>query len=210
MNPFRGSDGEDFFGDGDFFGGMGGSMGRSGPMRGMGSGMGRSGLMGGPMGGGGMERRGPMGPMGGMGGGNPRQGGYSSFSSYDSSRPEGQQYQEHHEPFGNYARSGPGPQPAPRNGGGGGGSGGRGFMSAGLTRADNPFRRQIGSNAAGGYNPSMREEPSYQHMGREGHQYASRNEEYPHGYGPSRRQPQQQAYYDDESDEEDQGPQQRQ
>ena len=144
-------------------------------------------------------------PMGGMGGGNPRQGGYSFSSTFDSSRPEGQQYQEHHEPFGDYAGS--------RGGGGGGGQEhaprGRGLMFSDLTRADNPFRRQVGGNPAGGYNASAREESSYPHMGREGPQYASRYEEYPRSHGSSRRQPPQQAYYDDESDP-DEDPRQRQ
>jgi hypothetical protein len=162
MNPFGGSGGDNFFsgGGGDFFGG---GMGRGGPMGGpMGGGMGR------PMGG--MGRGGPMSGMGGMGGGNPRQGGYSSFSSYDSSRPEGQQYQERHEPFGDYAGGGGGGsashEPTPCGGGGG-----RGFMFSGLTRADNPFRRQVGRNLAGGYNPSAQEEPRYQHTGQMNPQY---------------------------------------
>ncbi|CAN9459927.1 putative transcription initiation factor TFIID subunit 15b [Alternaria sp. MG1] len=208
MNPFGGSSGDDFFGDGggsDFFGGMGGGMGRGGSMGGPMGGMGgMGGPMRGPMGGGEMGRGGPMGPMGGMSGGNPRRGGYSSFSSYDSSRPEGQQFQEHHEPFGDNAQSGYSHQRAPRSGGGG-----RGFMFSGLTRADNPFRRQVGGNPAGGYNASAREESSYPHMGREGPQYASRYEEYPRSHGSSRRQPPQQAYYDDESDP-DEDPRQRQ
>jgi hypothetical protein len=117
--------------------------------------------------GGGMGRGGPM---SGMGGGNPRQGGYSSFSSYYSSRPEGQQYQERHEPFGDYAGGGGGGsashEPTPCGGGGG-----RGFMFSGLTRADNPFRRQVGRNLAGGYNPSAQEEPRYQHTGQMNPQY---------------------------------------
>lgn len=128
---------------------MGGSFGN--PMGGMG---------GGPMGGvGGMMGR------GGMGGGNPRQGGYSFSSAFDSSRPEGQQYQEHHEPFDDYAGS--------RGGGGGGGGGpmsgmgggggqehaprGRGLMFSGLTRAGNPFRQ---SRTAGAGRAA--EWPSYQ------------------------------------------------
>ncbi|CAN9123250.1 unnamed protein product [Alternaria alternata] len=193
MNPFGGSSGDDFFGGGggsDFFGGMGGGMGRGGSMGGPMGGMGgMGGPMRGPMGGGEMGRGGPMGPMGGMSGGNPRRGGYSSFSSYDSSRPEGQQFQEHHEPFGDNAQSGCSHQRAPRSGGGG-----RGFMFSGLTRADNPFRRQVGGNPAGGYNASAREESQLPTHG-------------PHG--SSRRQPPQQAYYDDESDP-DEDPRQRQ
>ncbi|KAF7680361.1 hypothetical protein GT037_002012 [Alternaria burnsii] len=212
MYPFGGSSGDDFFGGGggggggsDFFGGMGGGMGRGGPMGGLMGGMGGMGsAMRGPMGGGEMGRGGPMGPMGGMSRGNSRRGGYSSFSSYDSSRPEGQQYQEHYEPFGDNAQNGYSHQRAPRSEGGG-----RGFMFSGLTRADNPFRRQVGSNPAGGYNASAREESSYPHMGREGPQYASRYEEYPRSHGSSRHQPPQQAYYDDESDP-DEDPRQRQ
>ena len=141
MNPFGNSGGD------DFFGGMGGPFG--GPMGGMGGGP--MGGMGGMMGGGPppMMGRGGGGPMGG---GNPRQGGYSFSSTFDSSRPEGQQYQEHHEPFGDYAGSrggGGGPmsgmggsshEPAPRDGSG------RGLMFSGLSLADNPFRQ---SRAAG-------------------------------------------------------------
>ncbi|KAG9193374.1 hypothetical protein G6011_03409 [Alternaria panax] len=225
MNPFSDSGGDDFFGGGgDFFGGMGGPNGMGGPAGdGMG-GMGRGGSMGGPMGridgpmgGGGMGRGGPMGPMGEMGGGNTRQGGYSSFSSYDSSRPEGQQYQESHDPFGGNSRDGGGGHyPTPCGGGGGDGSG-RGFMFSGLTRAENPFRRQVGGNPAAGYNPSAREEPRYQQMRGGGPQY----EDHPRGqgsgrssrsfdFGSSRRQLPQQAYFDDESDLEDEGPPPRQ
>ncbi|KAI4949512.1 hypothetical protein J4E91_005251 [Alternaria rosae] len=101
-------------------------------------------------------------PMGGMGGGNPRQGGYSFSSTFDSPRPEGQQYQEHHEPFGDYAGS--------RGGGGGGGQEhaprGRGLMFSDLTRADNPFRQSHTARAG-----RAAERPSYQGGGADQQRY---------------------------------------
>jgi hypothetical protein len=214
MNPFGGSGRFPGFGGSggdDFFGGMGGGMG--GPMGGMGG-------MGGGMGGGG-----PMGGMGcGGGGGNPRQGGHSFSSAFDSSRPEGQQYQEHHEPFGDYGGSS-------RGGGGmGGGMGGdhepaprgRGFMFSGLTRADNPFRRTAGRAPE---QPGYCAAPQQRFMGegprgdRVDPRYTSQYEGYPgdagqrgqagglgrlFDFGSSQRQQPsgQQGYYEDEYDSE--------
>ncbi|KAI4677105.1 uncharacterized protein J4E88_006912 [Alternaria novae-zelandiae] len=226
MNPFGNSGGD------DFFSGMGGPFG--GPMGGMGGGP--FGGMGGMMGGGPPPMMGRGGGGGPMGGGNPRQGGYSFSSTFDSTRPEGQQYQEHHEPFGDYAGSrggGGGPmsgmggsshESAPR------GSSSRGLMFSGLSRADNPFRQSRTTNTS-----RAQEQPSYGQQrymddrdytrgGAQDPRYGAGYEDLRAGgqYGQSggpgrmfdygRQQPsRQQGYYEDESDSEDEGygPQQR-
>ncbi|KAH6881566.1 hypothetical protein BKA58DRAFT_5042 [Alternaria rosae] len=218
MNPFGNSGGDDFFG-----GGKGGSFGN--PMGGMGGGPmgGMGGMMGGP----------PMMGRGGMGGGNPRQGGYSFSSTFDSSRPEGQQYQEHHEPFGDYAGSRGGGGGGPMSGMGGGGGQehaprDRGLMFSGLTCADNLFRQ---SRTAGAGRAAER--PSYQGGGAGQQRYmhpcgGGQDPRYGAGYedpraagqygqgsrsgrifdfgGSHRQQPSgPQGYYEDDSDLEDEG-----
>ena len=227
MNSFGNSGGD------DFFSGMGGPFG--GPMGGMGGGP--FGGMGGMMGGGPPPMMGRGGGGGPMGGGTPRQGGYSFSSTFDSSRPEGQQYQEHHEPFGDYAASrggGGGPmsgmsgsshEPAQR------GSSGRGLMFSGLSRADNPFRQSRNPGASrtqeqpsyGGQQRYM-DDRDYTRGGAQDPRYGAGYEDpraggqYGHGGGSGRmfdygrQQPSgRQGYYDDDSDSEDEGyrPQQR-
>ena len=219
MNSFGNSGGD------DFFSGMGGPFG--GPMGGMGG-------MGGMMGGGPPPMMGRSGG-GPMGSGNPRQGGYSFSSTFDSTRPEGQQYQEHHEPFGDYAGSRGGGGGGPMGGMGGGGGGGqeppsrsgRGLMFSGLSRADNPFRQ---SRTAG--TSRAQEQPSYGQQrymddrdytrgGAQDPRYGAGYEDPRAGgqygqsggpgrmfdYGGSRRQQPSgpQGYYEDESDSEDEG-----
>jgi hypothetical protein len=184
----------------DFFGGMGGGMG--------------------PMGGGG------GGGMVGGGDGRSIQGGFSSFSTFDSARPEGQQYQIFTQPYGDYDNSlgyGGGYQQPQRQGGPmyAAEEPPRNMMTEAIAarrdrRRQNPFLGQ----RAGGYAPSeYAEQPSYQHVhfdnrdggqaedrfmneyqrtGRVNPQYASQYEEVPRGDGSRGQQPQEEFYDDEE------------
>ncbi|KAF1833995.1 hypothetical protein BDW02DRAFT_579974 [Decorospora gaudefroyi] len=88
--------------DDDFFSSTGG-----GPM-----GFGSGSMMGS---GGGSRRRDHH--FGGGGTSAPRQGGFTSFSSYDSSRPPGQQHTSHYQPYGDYDPRGMGEGYEPRRSG---------------------------------------------------------------------------------------------
>jgi hypothetical protein len=179
----------------------------SGFSRGM-SGMGGMGGMGGFPGGMG-------GGMGGDdffgGGGRPQQGGFSSFSTFDSARPEGQQLQASHQPYGDYddvqgydsqqyelprGQGGPMYAQEPRRSDGL-------FDDAIAARRDRRRQNPFGPQRQGGYAPSgYEQQASYQQQPQYAQQYeAPRGGPMAMGGGRRQQAPQDEYYGDEYADD---------